>query len=139
LPLSSSSLLAWLLPRPLRAATRSVLFAPPLTQIYHCGSSTGGDIDLNKIQDQVSNAPRENRDSGYPHQFKNYEGLSMSSACSGASMMLELPVFADGHPYDLENGEQPGAVRAIYSIDDNSLCAVVAHDQNDSDFHECSA
>lgn len=52
-------------------------------------------------------------------------------------MMLELPVFADGHPYDLQNGENPGAVRAIYSIDDNALCAIIAHDNYDSNFHLC--
>ncbi|WFD24805.1 hypothetical protein MEQU1_003510 [Malassezia equina] len=72
-------------------------------------------------RDLVQNAPDENRHSGYPHRFYDYENLPMSSACDGASMMLELPVFADGHAYDLENGEDPGAVRAIYSIDDNSL------------------
>ncbi|WFD04487.1 hypothetical protein MOBT1_003197 [Malassezia obtusa] len=73
----------------------------------------------------------------YPHQFKNYEGLQMSSACDGASMMLELPVFADGHAYNIQHGEKPGAARAIYSADDNSLCAIVAHDSNDSNFHLC--
>ena len=93
---------------------------------------------MDHIISQVQNAPRENRSSGYPHKFNNYEGLPMSSACDGASMMLELPVFADGHPYDLEHGEKPGAVRAIYSIDDNALCAIVAHDNDDSNFHSCA-
>lgn len=101
----------------------------------YCGN--GGTIDVTQIMSQVQNAPDENRDSGYPHRFYDYENLPMSSACDGASMMLELPVFADGHAYDLENGEDPGAVRAIYSIDDNSLCAIVAHDTNDSNFHLC--
>ncbi|WFD21123.1 hypothetical protein MCAP1_003380 [Malassezia caprae] len=105
-------------------------------EIAHCGN--GGDIDVSKIMSQVQQAPRENRHSGYPHKFNDYEGLPMSSDCDGASMMLELPVFADGHPYDLENGENPGAVRAIYSIDDNALCAIVAHDTNDSNFHLCN-
>ncbi|PKI85034.1 hypothetical protein MVES_000747 [Malassezia vespertilionis] len=106
--------------------------------VVHCGRGTGGDIDVTHILSQVQSAPREDRSKGYPHQFKNYEGLPMSSACASASKMLELPVFADGHPYNLAQGEQPGAVRAIYSIDDNALCAIVAHDNNDSNFHECN-
>lgn len=92
---------------------------------------------MTQILSQVYNAPRENRKSGYPHQFRNYEGLPMASACDGA-MMLELPIFNDGHPYDLEHGEAPGAVRAIYSAKDNSLCAIVSHDNYDSNFHACT-
>ncbi|WFD28474.1 hypothetical protein MNAN1_003485 [Malassezia nana] len=119
-------------------ALAAVASAVPLSrrdEIASCGN--GGDIDVTRILSQVQQAPRENRSSGYPHQFKNYEGLPMSSDCDGASMMLELPVFADGHPYNLQNGENPGAVRAIYSIDDNALCAIIAHDNYGSDFHLC--
>ena len=107
--------------------------------IAHCGKGTGGDIDVDHILSQVENAPTKSTGGhSYPHQFYNYEKIPLSSDCDGASMMLELPIFADGHPYNLQHGEQPGAVRAIYSADNNALCAVVAHNNNNGDFHLCS-
>lgn len=106
--------------------------------VAHCGVNTGGDINVSSAAEQARNAPTDDHGRSYPHQFKNYEGLPMSNACSGASMMLELPVFADGHAYNIAHGEKPGAARVIYSADDHSLCAIVAHDSNDSNFHLCS-
>ncbi|WFD34843.1 hypothetical protein MCUN1_001687 [Malassezia cuniculi] len=107
--------------------------------LVHCGQSTGGDIDLAPVYDQIAQAPSEPSNVGhsYPHEFKNYEHLPISSECDG-EMMLELPIFADGHAYDLEHGENPGAVRAIYGAKNKALCAVVAHDANDSNFHQCT-
>ena len=107
--------------------------------VAHCGQSTGGDIPISAATEQAKNAPSQSTGGhSYPHEFKNYEGLPISSACQDASMMLELPVFADGHPYDLQNGENPGAARVIYSADNHAVCAIVHHGAHDSDFHTCS-
>ena len=104
-----------------------------------CGYSTGGNIPLGPVEQQIKDAPSEasNHGHAYPHKFYNYEHLELNDACQGQTM-LELPVFSDGHAYDLEHGENPGAARAIYSADTHDLCAVVAHDNDDSDFHECN-
>lgn len=107
--------------------------------VAHCGQSTGGDIPISAAAEQAKNAPSQSTGGhSYPHEFKNYEGLPISSACDGASMMLELPVFADGHAYNLEHGENPGAARVIYSADNHAVCAIVHHGNHDSDFHTCS-
>lgn len=123
-------------------ALAAVAIAQPLARSespVHCGKGTGGDINVGPVIDQIKAAPSEPSNVGhsYPHEFKNYEKLPINSECDG-EMMLELPVFADGHAYDLEHGENPGAARAIYGANNKALCAIVAHDSNDNDFHECT-
>ena len=120
--------------------TICLVSASPLArraQVAHCGSSTGGDINVDSASIQARNAPTDDHGRGYPHEFKNYEGLPMASSCQGASKMLELPVFADSHPYNIEHGENPGAARVIFSADDHAVCAIVAHNNHDGNFHLC--
>ncbi|KAK4203428.1 Ribonuclease/ribotoxin [Triangularia verruculosa] len=78
--------------------------------------------------------------SGYPHEFKNIQGIvwdfnTWRCSRSGYKPLLEMPVFPDGHLYpwderrDSPNGQNPGPARAIYAAPGGTIefCGLIAH------------
>ncbi|CCX04823.1 clavin precursor [Pyronema domesticum] len=77
--------------------------------------------------------------SGYPHPFQNFSKIKWANKkCNTGSgkggreppLLLEFPVFADGHFYPYNTGKpkpDPGNNRVIYSYPNKDFCGVVGH------------
>ncbi|KAF8972227.1 Ribonuclease/ribotoxin, partial [Flammula alnicola] len=71
--------------------------------------------------------------SGYPHQFTNVGGIVWpNKRCNHLApghILLEFPVFEDGHLYcaECKPKPDPGPARAIFTSPRKDFCGVVAH------------
>ncbi|KAF8906979.1 Ribonuclease/ribotoxin [Gymnopilus junonius] len=97
----------------------------------------GGSFQISnqKAEGNIHAAPLTNggTKSGYPHQFTNAKKIQWpnpkcNNLASGV-ILLEFPVFADGHLYNADSKpkDDPGAARGIFTSPNKDYCGVVAH------------
>ncbi|RYP17197.1 hypothetical protein DL765_004653 [Monosporascus sp. GIB2] len=92
-------------------------------------------IDLTLAAANLAAAPTETGRSGYPHEFRNFQGFTwVDYRCHDRGPILELPIFADGHQYNTDSRpkDRPGEVRLIYTEYGKIFCGVIAHEQGSS-------
>ncbi|KAF9224792.1 Ribonuclease/ribotoxin [Gyrodon lividus] len=109
--------------------------APDSENVTYICKNTAGNIkiDSSKAEGNIHAAPLSAGKSGYPHQFTNQGKIKFpNNKCNNlahGTILLEFPVFADGHLYawDAKPKPDPGPVRAIYTNPSKDFCGVVAH------------
>jgi rRNA endonuclease len=93
-------------------------------------------IDLARAEGNIHAAPLgvKTTASGYPHEYTNRDGMRWTNGhCNNlktGTILLEYPVFADGHQYGHDQGHpkpDPGAARAIYTSPSKDFCGVISH------------
>ena len=121
----------------LAAAAASATPLSPRSAYANCGSN-GGKIAIGLTKDQLQDVPNGPSMFGqpYPREFKKTEGIKLRQVCAGQSPLMEIPVYADGHEYDILHGEDPGQARAVYTQDTLELCAIVSESE-DGSVHQC--
>ena len=121
----------------LAAAAASATPLSPRSAYANCGSN-GGKIAIGLTKDQLQDVPNGPSMFGqpYPREFKNTAGIKLRRVCEGQSPLMEIPVYADGHEYNIHHGENPGQARAVYTQDTLELCAIVSESE-DGSVHQC--
>ncbi|KAH7882959.1 gigantin [Phlebopus sp. FC_14] len=109
-------------------------FAAPAVTMYTCRNTAGNfQINAAAAEANIHAAPLTAGKSGYPHQFTNQGGIRFpNSKCNNlaaGTILLEFPVFQDGHLYAWNEKPKPnpGPARAIYTNPSKDFCGVVAH------------
>lgn len=107
-------------------------------QFVTCKNTALGSFHISnqKAEGNIHAAPLKNGGtrSGYPHQFTNAKNIKWHNRkCNNLArgvILLEFPVFKDGHLYNAESKpkDDPGAARAIFTSPNKDYCGVIAHE-----------